>query len=118
MDFQVALARSVSKKFHSLSKRRCGSGTHLGRAVLAGDPFFSNCRIGSGFQLVVHISYMHLFWTDSVWNFPVVVWVWVVATIFVVVQTGQVAFPIYFPESSHVVSQLEAPEAPEGGTMA
>lgn len=73
MDFQVALARSVSKKFHSLSKRRCGSGTHLGRAVLAGDPFFSNCRIGSGFQLVVHISYMHLFWTDSVWNFPVVV---------------------------------------------
>lgn len=27
----------------------------------------------------------------------------------------QVAFPIYFPESSHVVSQLEAPEAPEGG---
>ena len=73
MYHQIALVRSVSKKFHSLSKRRCGSGTHLGRAVLAGDPFFSNCRIGSGFQLVVHISYIHLFWTDSVWNFPVVV---------------------------------------------
>ena len=31
---------------------------------------------------------------------------------------GQVAFPIYFPESSHVVSQLEAEVAPENGTMA
>lgn len=37
---------------------------------------------------------------------------------FFLLSFGQVAFPIYFPESSHVVSQLEAPEAPEGGTMA
>ena len=37
---------------------------------------------------------------------------------FLLLSFGQVAFPIYFPESSHVVSQLEAPEAPEGGTMA
>lgn len=72
--------------------------------------------MGNGFQLVVHISYIHLFWTDSVWNFPVVVWVWVVAPF--LRCPNQVAFPIYFPESSHVVSQLEAPEAPEGGTMA
>ena len=55
-----------------LLPRRCGSGTHLGRAVLAGDIGLGNlrfldslhclCRIGHGFQLLVHINYLLFFY--------------------------------------------------------